>query len=121
MLHIDDVISALGAVSESDNDMGLLAKSMRQYGILPRAVMNGGRIGIGTLDDLLHAVANRLEEPRLVTTRQAYLEEQRRALRVNGKMPPGATKVPGRQTCTTIHIASEVWTCPSSKADRHAG
>lgn len=85
MLHIDDVISALGAVSESDNDMGLLAKSMRQYGILPRAVMNGGRIGIGTLDDLLHAVANRLEEPRLVTTRQAYLEEQRRALRVNGR------------------------------------
>lgn len=79
-LYAEDVMSAPAALARGGDDVWLLARHMRLHGVrrLPVVGDDGGLIGIVTLDDLLHAAANLLDELRLVTARQPHLEEKRR-------------------------------------------
>jgi CBS domain-containing protein len=80
-LYAGDVMSAPAVVAHGGDDIWLLAKRMRLHGVrrLPVVGDDGGLIGIVTLDDLLHAAANLLDELRLIAARQPHFEEKRRA------------------------------------------
>ncbi|WP_321948196.1 CBS domain-containing protein [Paraburkholderia sp. J10-1] len=54
---------------------------MRLHGVrrLPVVGAGGGLIGIISLDDLMHAAANLLDELRRISARQPHLEVKRRA------------------------------------------
>ncbi|CAB3767298.1 hypothetical protein GQ57_16635 [Burkholderia sp. MSh2] len=79
-LFVGDIMSEPVAVANVDDDIWLLAKRMRQYGVrrLPVVGDGGELVGIVSLDDLLHAVATLLDELRLATARQSYFEEKQR-------------------------------------------
>jgi len=80
-LYAGDVMSTPALVANGADDVWLLAKRMRLHGVrrLPVVGDDGGLIGIVSLDDLLHAAANLLEELRLVAARQPHIEEKRRS------------------------------------------
>ncbi|VWD15095.1 signal-transduction protein [Burkholderia lata] len=79
-LFVGDVMSAPVAIANVDDDIWLVAKRMRQYGVrrLPVVGNDGELIGIVSLDDLLRAAAALLDELRLVAARQPYFEEKQR-------------------------------------------
>jgi CBS domain-containing protein len=79
-LYAGDVMSAPTVVAHGADDIWLLAKRMRLHGVrrLPVVGDDGGLMGIVTLDDLLHAAANLLDELRLIAARQPHFEEKRR-------------------------------------------
>jgi CBS domain-containing protein len=80
-LDASDVMSAPAVVAHGSDDIWLLAKRMRLHGVrrLPVVGDDGGLMGIVTLDDLLHAAANLLDELRLIAARQPHFEEKRSA------------------------------------------
>ena len=73
------MMSEPAVVAHGADDVWLLARRMRQHGVrrLPVVSDDGGLIGIVTLDDLIHAAANLLDELRLVAARQPHLEAKR--------------------------------------------
>ncbi|KAB0638114.1 hypothetical protein WT67_22665 [Burkholderia stagnalis] len=79
-LFVGDMMSEPAVVAHGADDVWLLARRMRQHGVrrLPVVSDDGGLIGIVTLDDLIHAAANLLDELRLVAARQPHLEDKRR-------------------------------------------
>jgi len=79
-LFAGDVMSAPAVVAQGEDDIWLLARRMRLHGVrrLPVVGEDGGLIGIVSLDDLLHAAANLLDELRLIAARQQHFEEKRR-------------------------------------------
>jgi CBS domain-containing protein len=79
-LYAGDVMSAPAVSADGTDDIWLLARRMRLHGVrrLPVLGDDGGLIGIVTLDDLLQAAANLLEELRLISIRQSHFEEKRR-------------------------------------------
>jgi len=79
-LYAGDVMSTPAVVAQGDDDIWLLARRMRLHGVrrLPVVGEDGGLIGIVSLDDLLHAAANLLDELRLIAARQQHFEEKRR-------------------------------------------
>lgn len=80
-LYAGDVMSAPVVVAHGTDDIALLAKRMRLHGVrrLPVVGDDGALVGIVTLDDLLHAAADLLDELRLIAARQPYFEDKRRA------------------------------------------
>lgn len=80
-LYAGDVMSAPAVLANGNDDFWLLARRMRLHGVrrLPVVGEDGALVGIVTLDDLLHAAANLLDELRLIAARQEHLEEKRRS------------------------------------------
>lgn len=80
-LYASDVMSAPAVLANGNDDFWLLARRMRLHGVrrLPVVGEDGALVGIVTLDDLLHAAANLLDELRLIAARQEHLEEKRRS------------------------------------------
>jgi CBS domain-containing protein len=80
-LYVGDAMSAPAVTVHGADDIWLIAKRMRLHGVrrLPVVGDDGGLVGIVTLDDLLHAAADLLDDLRLIAARQPYFEEKRRA------------------------------------------
>lgn len=80
-LYAGDVMSAPAVLANGNDDFWLLVRRMRLHGVrrLPVVGEDGALVGIVTLDDLLHAAANLLDELRLIAARQEHLEEKRRS------------------------------------------
>jgi CBS domain-containing protein len=80
-LYAGDVMSAPVVIAHGGDDIWVLARRMHLHGVrrLPVVGDDGGLMGIVTLDDLLHAAANLLDELRLIAARQPHFEEKRRA------------------------------------------
>ncbi len=78
-LLVGELMSEPVAVAHGGDDLWLVARRMRQHGVrrLPVVGDAGELLGIVTLDDLLRAAAELLDELRLVAARQVYFEQSR--------------------------------------------
>ncbi|CAM2154028.1 CBS domain-containing protein [Paraburkholderia tropica] len=79
-LYAGDVMSAPAVLAHGTDDLWMLARRMHLHGVrrLPVVGADGSLVGIVTLDDLLHAAANLLDELRLIAARQQHFEAKRR-------------------------------------------